>query len=74
MSWVDPSEKDTDDGALGEFLWDSADHFRFNSGLKLQACFGPILGQIFPRTTAIRFTQIQNFRPVRDLPLHCMLS
>ena len=44
MHWVAPSEKDTDNAALEERLWDTADQFRANSGLKAQEYSGPILG------------------------------
>ena len=36
MIWIAPSEKDTDNAALGKRLWDAADQFRANSGLKAQ--------------------------------------
>ena len=34
MHWIAPSEKDTDNAALEKRLWDAADQFRANSGLK----------------------------------------
>ncbi len=34
MQWIAPSEKDTDNAALEKRLWDAADQFRANSGLK----------------------------------------
>ena len=34
MIWIAPSEKDTDNAALEKRLWDAADQFRANSGLK----------------------------------------
>jgi len=43
-------------GALEKRLWDSADQFRANSGLKAQEYSGPILGIIFLRFAEVRFT------------------
>jgi type I restriction-modification system DNA methylase subunit len=39
MTWIAPSEKDTDNAALEERLGDAADQFRANSGLKSQEYF-----------------------------------
>jgi hypothetical protein len=36
MLWVAPSEKDTATATLEKRLWDTADQFRANSGLKAQ--------------------------------------
>ena len=36
LDWIAPSEKDTDNAALEKRLWDAADQFRANSGLKPQ--------------------------------------
>ena len=36
MIWIAPSEKDTDNAALDKRLWDTADQFRANFGLKAQ--------------------------------------
>src|SRR5262245_48094271 len=47
MHWVAPSEKDSSNGSLEKRLWESADQFRANSGLKPQEYSGPILGIIF---------------------------
>jgi type I restriction enzyme M protein len=55
MLWVAPSEKDTDNAALEKRLWDAADQFRANSGLKPQEYSGPILGLIFLRFAEVRF-------------------
>jgi Type I restriction-modification system methyltransferase subunit len=57
MHWVAPSEKDTDTAALEKRLWDSADQFRANSGLKAQEYSGPILGIIFLRFAEVRFAK-----------------
>ena len=55
MHWIAPSEKDTANGALEKRLWDAADQFRANSGLKAQEYSGPILGLIFLRFAEARF-------------------
>ncbi len=56
MLWIAPSEKDTAAVTLEKRLWDSADQFRANSGLKAQEYSGPILGLIFLRFAEVRFT------------------
>ena len=56
MHWIAPSEKDTAAATLERRLWDSADQFRANSGLKAQEYSGPILGLIFLRFAEVRFT------------------
>ena len=56
MLWIAPSEKDTTAATLEKRLWDSADQFRANSGLKAQEYSGPILGLIFLRFAEVRFT------------------
>ena len=40
MQWIAPSEKDTGNAALEKRLWDTADQFRANSGLKSHASTG----------------------------------
>jgi len=55
MQWVSPSEKDTDNAALEKRLWDAADQFRANSGLKSQEYSAPVLGLIFLRFAEVRF-------------------
>ncbi|HEY5769823.1 MAG TPA: type I restriction-modification system subunit M N-terminal domain-containing protein [Terrimicrobium sp.] len=55
MYWIAPSEKDSISGSLEKRLWDSADQFRANSGLKAQEYSGPILGIIFLRFAEARF-------------------
>jgi len=55
MQWIAPSEKDTGAATLEKRLWDSADQFRANSGLKAQEYSGPILGLIFLRFADVRF-------------------
>jgi type I restriction enzyme M protein len=49
MRWVAPSEKDAATATLEERLWDAADQFRANSGLKSQEYSSPVLGLIFRR-------------------------
>ena len=56
MLWIAPSAKDTAAATLEKRLWDSADQFRANSGLKAQEYSGPILGLIFLRFAEVRFT------------------
>jgi type I restriction enzyme M protein len=56
MKWIAPSEKDTDTGALEKRLWDAADQFRANSGLKAQEYSAPVLGLIFLRFAEARFS------------------
>src|SRR5512133_2057281 len=55
MNWIAPSEKDTATTTLEKRLWDAADQFRANSGLKPQEYSGPILGLIFLRFAEVRF-------------------
>jgi|SRR5581483_5463982 len=55
MHWVAPSEKDQVTGTLEKRLWDTADQFRANSGIKVQAYSGSILGVIFIRFADVRF-------------------
>ena len=56
MLWIAPSEKDAASTSLEKRLWDAADQFRANSGLKAQEYSGPILGLIFLRFAEVRFT------------------
>ena len=55
MLWIAPSEKDTLNSALEKRLWDTADQFRANSGLKSQEYSPPVLGLIFLRFADVRF-------------------
>ena len=55
MNWIAPPEKDTAAATLEKNLWDAADNFRANSGLKAQEYSGPILGLIFLRFAEVRF-------------------
>ncbi len=55
MQWIEPTEKDVANTALEKQLWDAADQFRANSGLKAQEYSGPILGLIFLRFAEVRF-------------------
>jgi type I restriction enzyme M protein len=55
MIWIAPSEKDTATETLEKRLWDAADQFRANSGLKSQEYSAPVLGLIFLRFAEVRF-------------------
>ena len=55
MKWIAPTEKDTAAATLEKNLWDAADQFRANSGLKAQQYSGPILGLIFLRFAEAAF-------------------
>lgn len=55
LHWIAPSEKDSTTANLEKRLWDVADQFRANSGLKAQEYSGPILGLIFLRFADVRF-------------------
>ncbi len=55
MNWIDSSEKDSNSAALEKRLWDAADQFRANSGLKSQEYSAPVLGLIFLRFAEVRF-------------------
>ena len=57
MRWVAPTEKDTANETLEKRLWDAADQFRANSGLKAGEYSGPVLGLIFLRFAEARFAQ-----------------
>ncbi len=57
MRWVVPTEKDTANQALEKRLWDAADQFRANSGLKAGQYSTPVLGLIFLRFAEARFAQ-----------------
>ena len=55
MHWIAPSEKNTVNAALEKRLWDAADQFRANSGLKAQEYSAPVLGLIFLLFAEVRF-------------------
>src|ERR1700733_6247259 len=55
MHWIAPSEKNDAHGTLENRLWESADQFRANSGLKSQEYSAPVLGLIFLRFAEVRF-------------------
>jgi len=54
VHWNAPTEKDAASTSLEKRLWDAADQFRANLGLKAQEYSGPILGLIFLRFAAQR--------------------
>ena len=56
MQWIAPSEKDSATSTLEKSLWDAADQFRANSGLKSQQYSSPVLGLIFLRFAELRFS------------------
>ena len=59
MRWIAPTEKDATTSTLEKGLWDTADQFRANSGLKAQEYSGPILGLIFLRFAETRFAVLR---------------
>ena len=60
MRWIAPSEKDAASATLEKRLWDAADQFRANSGLKAQEYSGPLLGLIFMRFAEARFAALHD--------------
>lgn len=56
MQWIAPTAKNASATTLENRLWDAADQFRANSGLKPQEYSGPILGLIFLRFAEVRFS------------------
>jgi len=56
LYWIATPEEDSTTATLENRLWDAADQFRANSGLKPQEYSGPILGLIFLRFAEVRFT------------------
>ena len=55
MRWVAPTEKDAATATLEKRLWDAADQYRANSGLKSQEYSAPVLGLIFLRFAEVSF-------------------
>src|SRR5215469_18625702 len=55
MHWIAPSEKDNGSETLEKRLWEAADQFRANSGLKAGQYSQPVLGLIFRRFAEGRF-------------------
>jgi type I restriction enzyme M protein len=55
MQWIAETEKDSASTTLEKKLWEAADQFRANSGLKPQEYSAPILGLIFLRFAEVRF-------------------
>jgi type I restriction enzyme M protein len=54
VHWIAPTKKDSASVSLEKRLWDAADQFRANSGLKAQEYSGPIHGLIFLRFADVR--------------------
>lgn len=67
MHWIAPSEKDTSAASLEKRLWESADQFRANSGLKAQEYSGPILGIIFRILSTYHTLMKNGLRRIRIL-------
>jgi type I restriction enzyme M protein len=65
MRWVAPTEKDDANHKLEKRLWEAADQFRANSGLKAGEYSGPVLGLIFLRFAEARFAQRRRMFRVR---------
>ena len=59
MHWIATTEKDTATNTLEKRLWDAADQFRANSGLKAQEYSAPVLGLIFLRFAEVRFAALR---------------
>ena len=55
MKWIAPTERDQASTNLEKRLWDAADQFRANSGLKAAEYSTPVLGLIFLRFADARF-------------------
>jgi type I restriction enzyme M protein len=55
LHWIAPTANDAAAATLEKRLWDAADQFRANSGLKAQEYSGPIQGLIFLRFAEVRF-------------------
>jgi type I restriction enzyme M protein len=60
MHWIVPSEKDADNAALEERLWDPADQFRANSGLKSQEYSGGLPQGLFLGRFILRFAEVRS--------------
>jgi type I restriction enzyme M protein len=56
MHWIASSERDAANDALEKRLWAAADQLRANSGLKSSQYSQPVLGLIFLRFAAVRFS------------------
>ncbi len=60
MKWIAPSEKDAAAADLEKRLWDSAENFYANAGLKPSEYSAPVLGLIFLRFAEVCFTKQRN--------------
>ncbi len=63
MRWIAPAEKDNANQVLEKRLWEAADQFRANSGLKAGEYSGPVLGLIFLRFAEARFARASSPEP-----------
>jgi restriction endonuclease S subunit len=66
MQWIAPSKKGTDNAALEKRLWDAADQFRANSGLKSQEYSAPVLGLI-PRVILKDLKRFELLLPSKEV-------
>ena len=77
MQWIAPSQKDSGYSTLEKRLWDAADQFRANSGLKAAEYSQPVLGLIFLRFAEVRFAaqraRLEKLPPRRDVALGWMI-
>jgi hypothetical protein len=62
--WIAASEKDTASVTLEKRLWDAADRFRANSGIKAQEYSGPIHGLVFLRFAARQIRHVRLWAPI----------
>ena len=77
MHWIAPTEKDAASATLEKNLWDAADQFRANSGLKagdiIRRLNGGAISGVGPITRALAtgqpIWQIDIFRDGRNLRL-----
>ena len=60
MKWIATTQKDAAAATLEKRLWDAADQFRANSGLKAQEYSAPILGLVFLRFAETRFAALRS--------------
>ena len=58
MRWVAPTEKDGANHALEKRLWEAADQFRANSGVKTGQYSTPVHSLIFLRFAEKRFNYL----------------
>ena len=64
MRWVAPTEKDEANHALEKRVWDAADQFRANSGLKAGEYSGPVKDRLKGAVVAVGANMGQNSQHV----------